>query len=169
MTSNVVVISIAEQMLRSLLSVKRIEAVNFFNKTLNDLASEHILSIDQSWDAIVRCLGNGSLRIKRNRPTVCVVYGDNIAFLPVPNVALGSLDINRVAELSSALDRICQREFEEKYWMLKRTFLGIDVSSYCGPITREDLEFTLEHFLSLVAFFRRSAEQGRAIATLRTG
>jgi Domain of unknown function (DUF1877) len=145
------------------------KCADLFTHYESKLASQYTLSIAQAWDAIVRCLGDGSLRRSKTRSLANAIYGDDTIWLPGPNVSLGLLNDQRVKEISVGLGNVSASELRNRYFALRRTFLGIDISSYEHPVSEDDWDFTKTNFDALVEFMQLTASLSRSVAVLISG
>jgi hypothetical protein len=112
--------------------------------------------VDKSWDALHRCLGDGTLDI----PT---------EFAPLPAAVLGGEQLNggrgwiislvrpeRVPAVADALGKITRD------W-LRRRYDALDPRNYEGEFGNEDFEYTWNWFKGLPDLFDRAARAGRAV------
>ena len=116
---------------------------------------DQIVETVHAWDAIHRCLTDGTLRGTSGLPLEIVVLGglslyegdDYIMALKLP------------AEVRSAAPRLAsigEREFRARY-------LTLDPNEYDGEIGDDDFAYTWEHFQALREFWARAAANGRSV------
>lgn len=112
--------------------------------------------MDKSWDAIHRCLGDGSLDTKQPALTAKAVLGGRhlsdrddeiVSFLPCADVQA----------VSAALALIDQAEFRRRYFGLARN------SGYEGEIGDEDYDYTWSYFDDMRSLFTEAAAAGRSV------
>ncbi|MGE3821405.1 MAG: YfbM family protein [Isosphaeraceae bacterium] len=114
-----------------------------------------LVETDKAWDAIHRCLTDGTLEYGPSPLHKCVLgaanrhSGDDY----VVNL-LGSEEVKEVAEAI--------REIDED--VMRRAYFAIDPGSYDGDLSEDDFGYTWENFLELRAFFEKAARQVRAVA-----
>jgi hypothetical protein len=117
--------------------------------------TEWLQEVDKAWDAIHRCLTDGTLRCKgRSVLEKCVLGGrqlhaggDYIVSFLTPD------EVRAVSEVVQGLT---------KDWFLRR-YSGLGASGYDGPIGPTDFEYTWEYFDQLRQFFARSSAAGKAV------
>jgi hypothetical protein len=123
---------------------------------------EWLQEMDKSWDAIHRCLGDGTLRNAQPAVTAKAVIGGRqlssrsdwvISYLPAAEAKL-------VAE---ALLPIDQPEFRRRYFGLKKKFLWFDRTEYEGEIGEQDFEYSWAYFEDMRSFFTKASAAGRAV------
>ena len=116
----------------------------------------HSLEMDKAWDAIHRCLTDGTLR--PGDPyyplNLCILGGkqlyaadDYIISLVMPS------EVGRVAH---ALARTTKSDLREHYFNIRPEAYGL-------PITEEDFEYTWAYFEDLEPFFAMASAEGRAV------
>jgi Domain of unknown function (DUF1877) len=116
-----------------------------------------VVESDKAWDAIHRCLTDGSLLyVSGEYPlNLCICGGRQLhrgrgytaSFVSVP----------QVKDVAEALDKVTKR------WMRKR-YLLIDPEEYNETqLGEEDFNYTWENFLDIRRFYRKAAEAGRAV------
>ena len=126
---------------------------------------EWLVEMDKSWDAIHRCLGDGSLR--RSQPSItskAVLGGKQLS--SSPDWIISYLTAEEVKQVAVAVAAIDQPEFRRRYYGLKKKFLGIpwiNWSEYDGPIGEEDFEYSWSNFEEMRRFFSKAAAAHRAI------
>lgn len=140
-----------------------------FNEWEAALPEDRKACLDKAWDAIVRCLGNGTLEPAGNADLARMIFGDDSMGLRGPFQFLGTLAAARVQILAEAATGVTDELFAERYAKLKRTFWGFDISDYEGFHSPEDLEYSLEHFHDLCSFFKQSADRSLGVVVLVTG
>ena len=111
---------------------------------------------DKSWDALHRCLGDGTLAIPKT-------------FAPLPAAVLGGEQLHsgdawiislvrpeRVRAVADALAKITQEWLRERYDAL-------NPRDYDGDMGDDDFEYTWDWFQGLPDLFERAAHSGRAV------
>lgn len=169
MASSATYLSVTRETYEEIISVDSRLVVNEFYEISDHLGDENRLCIYEAWDALVRCLGNGRLRGNDDFVEVRSVYGDSTVWLRSPYVRMGTLVEVRVKEIVLALQRFPKLELRKRYFALKRTFMGIDVSSYGAPVSQQDWEFVESHFEQLVTFMERSAKSNHCVVMVISG
>ena len=123
---------------------------------------EWLVEMDKSWDAVHRCLGDGSLRASQPSLTAKAVLGGK-QLSSSPDWIVSYLTADEVELLAVALARIDQPEFRRRYFGLKKKFLWIDRTEYDGPIGEQDLEYSWSNFEGMRLLFSKAAAAHRAM------
>lgn len=109
---------------------------------------------DKAWDAMHRCLGDGTLDPDGGAyPLSHAVLGGRHLHEEYYVVYVTAAEVRDVAE---AL------QWVEKAW-LRHRFDAIDNTGYHGPHDDADFEYTWENFVDVQAFYERAAKVGRAV------
>jgi hypothetical protein len=123
------------------------------------MAQGWVQETDKAWDAIHRCLTDGTLREGDTPGHLCVlgatdyfwVVRDDGQIEWIVNL-LDPADVRRAADAIRGIDRA----------ELRRRYEGIDPeASYCFGKSEDDFEYTWSWFPHLQAFFQRAADAGR--------
>lgn len=119
-----------------------------------------LCEVDKSWDAMHRCLTNGSLNCKGTDPLEkCVLGGKQLH--KGNQYIVSFLSPEDVAAISQALEKINKEWFRKKYFGLKKKFLCFDTSDY-SPISEEDFEYTWDYFEETREFYKKTASAKRS-------
>lgn len=118
--------------------------------------------VDKAWDAIHRCLSDGTLQCKGKSIMEKTVLGGKQLYHGDDNI-ISYLDPKEVQEVSAAIENIAVDWFRKKYFGLKKSFLGIKYSNYDGLIDEEDFEYSWAYFIAIREFFTKTATAGRAL------
>jgi hypothetical protein len=116
-----------------------------------------VVESDKAWDAIHRCLTDGSLLyVSGEYPlNLCICGGRQLYRGRAYTVSLVSA--RQVPDVAAALGKIT------KAWMRRRYF-RLDSEEYNEvEIGDEDFSYTWEGFLDVRRFYRRAAAAGRAV------
>jgi len=117
---------------------------------------------DKSWDAIHRCLTDGTLKCAgKSALEKCVLGGRQLHRCNYCIVSF--LTSDETDEVATALAGVVKEWFEMRYWALKKKMLWFAVSDYAGSISEEDLEYSWSYFQELKAFFQKAAAAKRAV------
>jgi hypothetical protein len=126
---------------------------------------EWLVEMDKSWDAVHRCLGDGSLRTSQPSLTAKAVLGGK-QLSSSADWIISNLTADEVQQVAVALAAIDQPEFRRRYFRLKKKFLWIpwiNWSEYDGPIGEEDFEYSWSNFEGMRLLFSKAAAAHRAI------
>ena len=123
---------------------------------------EWLVEMDKSWDAVHRCLGDGSLR--RSQPSLtskAVLGGRQLSSRD--DWIVSYLTADEVKQVAAALVAVDQPEFRRRYFGMKKKFLWVDRTEYDGPIGEEDFEYSWSNFEEMRVFFSKVAGAHRAV------
>ena len=116
---------------------------------------EWLYEMDKSWDALHRCLTDGSLGFNKGaKPlSLCVLGGkqlysgdDYIVSLKTPS---------EVADLARALPSITEQDLRKRYFALP--------SDYGMNFDEQDFQYTWDYLSGLPDFFAKAAAAGRHV------
>lgn len=116
---------------------------------------EWLQEVDKSWDAIHRCLGDGSLRTDQPGVTAKAVLGGRQLSARTDWI-VSYLDAGDVMRVTEALRAIDNAAFRGRYFALAR-------SDYEGEIGEQDFEYSWAYFEDMRGFFARAAGAHRAV------
>jgi len=117
---------------------------------------EWLVEMDKSWDAVHRCLGDGSLRTSQPSLTAKAVLGGK-QLSPSADWIVFYLTADEVKQVAVAITGIDQPEFRRRYFGLKKKFLWIDRTDYDGPIGEQDFEYSWSNFEDMRLLFSKAA------------
>jgi len=120
-----------------------------------------LVEMDKSWDAIHRCLGDGSLRTSQPLLTSKAVLGGR-QLSSVADWIVSYLTAKEVKQVADAIAQIDEPQFRRRYFGLKRKFLWFDWTEYEGPIGEEDFQYSWSNFEEMRLFFSKAAVAQRA-------
>ena len=123
---------------------------------------EWLVEMDKSWDAVHRCLGDGSLRRSQSSLTSKAVLGGR-QLSSGTDWIVSYLTADEVKQVAIAVAAIDQPEFRRRYFALKKKFLWFDRTEYDGPIGEEDFDYSWSNFEDMRHFFSKVAAAHRAI------
>lgn len=116
---------------------------------------EWLQETDKAWDAMHRCLTDGSLSIASISPLHRCVLGGRQLY-DGDDYIVSFLTPPEVEEVAAALRPI------DRAWMRER-YARIDPTDYDEPLSEEDFEYTWEWFQGVQAFYRKAATGRRAV------
>jgi Domain of unknown function (DUF1877) len=118
---------------------------------------------DKAWDAIHRCLTDGSLRCNGRSSLEKVVLGGRQLHQGSAYI-VSYLTPDEVREAAGSIRSITKEWFREKYFGLRRRFLGLFRSSdYEGSIDDTDFEYSWGNFGDVRQLYEKAATANRAI------
>jgi hypothetical protein len=147
--------AISEEQAQRLLAAKDDEALVGIVQDEIEAEWELAYETDKAWDALHRCLSNGTLNSEGEPPLSRVFFGgrtlnendDYFVVLTTPA---------EVTEIAKALGNVTDS------WLRSRYF-GIPFPDYQSEKSDEDWEYTVSNFRGLPDFFARAAGAGRYV------
>ena len=115
---------------------------------------EWLAETDKAWDALHRCLGDGTLALDATPLAKCVLGGRQLH--DGDDYIVSYLTALEVKSLVAPLDQLDDRWFAARYATLAET-------DYDGPCDKDDQEYTWESFEAMRDLFRRAGTAGRAV------
>jgi hypothetical protein len=117
---------------------------------------EHLVETDKAWDAIHRCLSDGSLYLNRGSAplNLCILGGKDLH--EKGNYIIALKEPSQVQEIARALAGISQD------WMRKKYF-EIDAEDFGPNFGEEDFEYTWAYFDDVKQFYAKAAAGGRSV------
>lgn len=110
---------------------------------------------DKAWDAIHRCLTDGSLSFDAtNARHKCILGGRQL--YSGADYIISYLAADEVREVADAIGPFGEAELRERYFK-------IDEDDYGVPVSDQDFEYTWGWFEPLKAFFAKAADAGRSV------
>lgn len=119
--------------------------------------------MDKAWDAVHRCLTDGSLRCRGNNVLELFVLG-GLQLHRGPGHIVSYLTPHQVQAVSHAAQGVAKKWFGENYFDLANAKLGwFGVARYEGPIGDDDFEYSWDYFEEARKLYRKAAIAGRAM------
>lgn len=113
-------------------------------------------SSDNSWDALHRCLSNGTIYYDEgDYPLNRAVLGGKHLY-DADDYVVAYVAPNEVKDVAAAMSSISDQDLRTRYDL-------IDPDDYDGKHGGEDFKVTLEKFQGLRDFYQKSAAAGRAV------
>jgi hypothetical protein len=120
-----------------------------------DWDEEWLQEAGKAWDAIHRCLTDGSLVVKDASPlSKCILGGRQL--YQADNYVISFLNPAETCEVFHAIKDINREWLEGKYFALEDT-----TSDY--SVDEADFEISWSYFEELKHFFQKTAQHGRAV------
>jgi hypothetical protein len=115
---------------------------------------EWLVETDKAWDAIHRCLTDGTLSYGSSPLHRCILGEDNRHDGDdyIVNL-LGPGDVKEVAVAIRGIDEAS----------LRRNYFALDPEDYGSPPTEEDFRYTWENFRDLREFYEKAARHDRPV------
>jgi hypothetical protein len=111
---------------------------------------------DKAWDAIHRCLSNGTLYYDEGEyPLNRTVLGGKHLY-DGDDYVVSYVAPNEVKDIAAALAPMTEESFRARYDL-------IDADDYDGEKGNEDFKYTWENFLGIRGLYKKAAAEGRAV------
>jgi len=111
---------------------------------------------DKAWDAIHRCLSNGTLYYDEGEyPLNRTVLGGKHLY-DGDDYVVSYVAPNEVRDIAAALAPLTEESLRARYDL-------IDADDYDGELGEEDFKYTWQHFLGIRGLYRKAAAEGRAV------
>ena len=148
-------------------TLKKLKSLNTDEKRLEFLQEEieekffeefpdYLAELDKAWDAIHRSLTDGKLEWENGTyPLSHVILGGELLYFQEDYIMTLKTP-EQVIEISNAIHKISEKEFRDGYDK-------IDKKDYGFELTEEDFEYTFEWFNNSKDFWKKAADQRRAV------
>jgi hypothetical protein len=115
---------------------------------------EHLCQSDKAWDAIHRCLTNGTLNIDQDSHplSLCILGGEQLH--KGDSYIVSMVSPGEVKQVAAALQPL------KKDWFRTRYF-AIDPKDYGPNFDEQDFEYTWDYFEGVRDFYQKAAVEGR--------
>jgi hypothetical protein len=117
---------------------------------------ESAFETDKAWDALHRCLSDGSLNATSGQPPLSQVFFGGRVLNEEPDYFVVLTTPEQVKEIAEALAKVT------KPWLRSRYF-ELPFPDYQGEKSEDDWEYTFAQFEGLPEFFARAANDGRHV------
>jgi hypothetical protein len=117
-----------------------------------------LCEVDKAWDAIHRCLGDGTLELGRRPdggPLELVVLGGGHHY-EGEDYVVAHVRAGEVTEVAAALAEVGESWLRERYD-------AIDPEDYQGALDDEDFNYTWTYLQDIRDFYKRAAAAGRSV------
>lgn len=122
-----------------------------------------LVEVDKSWEAIHRCLGDGSLSSKQSSSLARVVLGGKSLYAGADYI-VRHLGAAEVCQLAAEIKPVSQEWFRERYFALGKKRFGLYFASNYGEfVSHEDFEYSWNYFEAVREFFQNACREGRAV------
>jgi len=118
---------------------------------------DHLAESDKAWDAIHRCLTDGSLLYESGEYPLNHVICGGRQLLQGEDYVVSLVTPDQVRDVSAALAPLTED------WMRARYFSLLKPDSYDGKIGDEDFDYTWTWFENVRDLYREAAASGRAV------
>jgi len=116
---------------------------------------EWLCETDKAWDAIHRCLTDGTLSGDDSTPFHwCVLNGSQI--YTGDDYIVSFVDVQNVKQVAGAIEPLTESDFRIRY-------NAIDESDYGMPLSDDDFQYTWDNFTALRDLYARAASENRSV------
>ncbi len=120
-----------------------------------DWDEEFSFESDKSWDAMHRCLSNGTLEVAEgDYPLKMAIFGGRQMPSEEDYFVL-YIDSKQVKDVAAALSKVDRKWLTERYWKMS--------DDYQGEKDEMDLQYTWENLQKMQKFFERAATAARTV------
>jgi hypothetical protein len=116
---------------------------------------EWLQETDKAWDAIHRCLTDGTLSFESTSPLHQCILGGRQMYSGDDYIVsyLTAEEVGQVAQAIASIDEVTLRDRYDQ----------IDEDDYAASLSQEDFDYTWGWFEPLKLFFAKAADAGRAV------
>lgn len=118
--------------------------------------AEHLFETDKAWDALHRCLSDGTLDPEGGKAPLNQVFFGGRMLNEGDDYFVVLIGASQVARVAKALAKVTEAGLRARYDR-------IDPGDYDGEKGAEDWRYTWESFQGLPEFFARAAREKRAV------
>ena len=120
-----------------------------------DSREDDMVESESAWDAIHRCLTDGTLRGATGLPLEIVVLGGQSLYAGNDYI----MTLKRADQVRAAAPLLAAFTRET----MRAAYNRLNPKNYDGDIGDDDFEYTWDHFQQLRAFWQRAAQKGRHV------
>ncbi len=118
----------------------------------------HLFQTDKAWDAIHRCLTEGSLTIARSSsPLGKLILGGTQLYSDTQSYIVNLVEHGELAEISAALKTVTKEWMKSRYEQLRNTDYPQEF------VSEQDWEYTWDWFSGIPEFIARADGEGRTV------
>jgi hypothetical protein len=132
------------------------EVRGFVSDVESDWDQDWLCEVDKAWDALHRCLGDGTLRLGRHGGgalELAILGGGH--HYEGEEYIVAHVGADQVPAVAAALAEL------DKEWLTQR-YDQIDPDDYQGVLDDEDLEYTWQYLQDVRDFYKNAAAAGRS-------
>ncbi len=149
--------AITENLANQLRDASDDEVLRILDNEIGDATDgERTQAADKAWDAIHRCLTDGTLNCTSGSILEkCVLGGEQL--YNGHNYVISLTTPDEVVEIAEATRSIARDWFRTRYFGMQRKFLWFTYSNYDGWISEEDFDYSWSYFELIRDFVARAA------------
>lgn len=119
---------------------------------------EHVLETDKAWDAIHRCLADGTISVGRSSaPLGKLILGGKQLYADQQSYIINFTDKSELLEITDALKAVTKEWLRKRYEQLRGTDYPQEL------ISEQDWEYTWDWFSPIPSFVDRAVQEGRSL------
>jgi hypothetical protein len=119
--------------------------------------NDHLAESDKAWDAIHRCLTDGSLLYESGAYPLNHVICGGRQLHRGDDCTVSLVAPEQVKDVAAAIDPLTE------HWMRERYFSLLEAGGYDGEIGEQDFRYTWTWFEKVRELYRKAAASGRAV------
>jgi Domain of unknown function (DUF1877) len=147
----------SEQLARLLAASDDDELMEVIEQVEDAWDKDYLAESDKAWEAIHRCLTDGSLLYESGEYPLNHVICGGRQLHRGEEYTISLVTPEQVRDVSNALDPLSE------HWMRERYFSLLKPDSYGGKIGDEDFQYTWTWFENVRDLYRKAAAGGRAV------
>ena len=118
----------------------------------------HLLETDKAWDAIHRCLTDGSLSVgSSSNPLSRLILGPRQLFSDTQRYIVNFIEHDELSAISTALQTVTEQWMKGRYEQLRNTDYPQEL------ISEQDWKYTWDWFSGIPDFVARADQEGRSV------
>jgi hypothetical protein len=118
----------------------------------------HLLETDKAWDAIHRCLTDGTLSIVRSsKPLSKLILGGTQLYSDTQSYIVNLIEHHELSEISTALKAVTKEWMQARYEQLQNTGYPQEF------ISEQHWQYTWHWFSGIPDFVARADREGRSV------
>jgi Domain of unknown function (DUF1877) len=118
----------------------------------------HLLETDKAWDAIHRCLTDGTLSIvPSSNPLSKLILGGKQLYSDTQRYIINLIEHDELLQISTALKTVTKEWMQARYEQLRNT----DYPQ--GLISEQDWQYTWDWFSGIPDFIAKADREGRSV------
>jgi len=116
---------------------------------------KHLAETDKAWDAMHRCLTDGQLSFYDSTDLGLCILGGKPLYQDTQTYVVSYKSADQAKKAARAAAGITKDWLRDRYFRLN--------AQYDSPLSEEDFEYTWEYFEGVRDFYKKAAQDGRAV------
>jgi hypothetical protein len=147
----------SDDLARLLAASNDVELMEIIEEVEERWDKEHLAESDKAWDAIHRCLTDGSLLYESGEYPLNHVICGGRQLHEGEDYTVALVTPEQVKDVATAIELVSEN------WLRERYFSLLKPDDYDGEIGEDDFGYTWEWFQRIRDLFRKAAGTGRAV------